>query len=179
MIMTYSSEELKVQFTQLVTQLKRSGVNHHVAEDAAMDALCKQLAMGQKRFNLEAWISRIALNAAFTKGRKKNVAEKHRQMLAQHAARLREEDAFEPWEEAARREESEILAKLVAEALQTLSDLEREILVLHVINAVRIESLVALFRATPGSIRGHLQRARERVRRYLASRLAKHTDNAV
>jgi RNA polymerase sigma factor (sigma-70 family) len=178
MLRNASVEELKDLFTRLVSILEASRINHHVAEDAAMDALWKELKMEHKPVDLEAWISRVALNAAYTECRKTRVAKKHRQSLAYHAARLREKEALEPWAEAARREEMEILAQVISEALQTLTVLDRHILTLHDVTGATIRELAECFEVTNGAIKGRLQRARVRMRRYLSRRIADLRDEA-
>jgi RNA polymerase sigma-70 factor (ECF subfamily) len=167
MVMIYSSDEPGAPFKELVVKLKARGINHHVAEDAAMDALCKEIEGEQNSVDLGAWIFRIALNTAFTNGRKMKVANNHRKALAYHAARLRENEVSEPWEKAARREETGILAKLMSEALLTLSVLDREIVVQKIVFDATIEELAYWFDTTEGAVRGRLQRGRKKLRRYL------------
>jgi RNA polymerase sigma factor (sigma-70 family) len=167
----------QTQHDRLVAKLKARGIPHHDAEDAAMVA--QRMALEAKGIrDLDAWLFTTAYNYARALHRRKKTAAKHQKALAHHAARIRQEGAPNPLAEAAGHEEREIVSKIVAEALETLTTLNRAILVRHFEMNSTIRELAELFNLTRVAIKGRLHRAKALVRGYLAPRLPGCSDKA-
>ncbi len=163
-------KQLQEYFDSLVNKLKTQGIGHHDAEDQAMAAFCK----GLDKTNLlepEAWLFTTSIRSAYTLGRQKQTVAKHRQALGYHATRLGEQVINSPVAEAERREEAEIMAKMMHEALATLNALDRTLLDESVNKYSTYQELAEWFGLTHAAIKGRIRRAKDRLRRYFEQRL--------
>lgn len=132
-------------------------LDHHLAEDAAQEALahaCRQLASLKKPELFGPWVAAICRNVA-----KDMLRDRQRQ-------RTRVADYWP--QEADCPDERRM--EIVAEALQRLPQHLREVVYLRFYNGLSYEQMAGVLGATHESIDGRLRRAKKRIAAYLTRR---------
>jgi RNA polymerase sigma-70 factor (ECF subfamily) len=161
------------------------------AEDAVQEAwlgVLKGLHLFEGRSSLKAWVFRILVNCAKTRG----MREAHTVPMSSLADAAGEEepsvspdrfqgegerwaghwaDPPEPWPDA-RVESSEMVA-LVREALETLPEAQRAVMTLRDLDGWETGEVCELLGISEGNQRVLLHRARSKVRGYLEERLGR------
>jgi len=132
-------------------------LDHHLAEDAAQEALaqaCRQLARLRKPERFGPWVAAICRNVA-------------KDMLRD---RRRQRASAEDCEPQAPEHEQDGAGDVVAEALQHLPPHLREVVFLRFYDELSYEQMAQVLDATPESIDGRLRRAKKRIAAYLSKR---------
>jgi len=132
-------------------------LDHHLAEDAAQEALahaCRQLPKLNKPERFGPWVAAICRNVA------KDIL---RDRLRQHVPA---EDCDPQAPDCQDDGQSEVLA----EALQQLPQRLREVIFLRFYNGWTYEKMAQVLRATPQSIDGRLRRAKKRITAFLKAK---------
>ncbi len=132
-------------------------LDHHLAEDAAQEALahaCQQLPKLDRPQRFGPWVAAICRNVA-----KDMLRDRLRQ-------RVPAEDCAPQTPDCREDGQSEILS----EALQQLPQRLREVVFLRFYHEWSYEKIAQVLGATPQSIDGRLRRAKKRIAAYLAKR---------
>lgn len=132
-------------------------LDHHLAEDAAQEALvhaCRQLPRLKKLEYFGPWVAAICRNVA-----KDMLRDRKKQ-------RVPAEDCDPPASDCREDGQSEVLT----EALQQLPQRLREVVFLRFYNEMSYEKMAQVLGVTPESIDGRLRRAKKRIAGYLAKR---------
>jgi RNA polymerase sigma-70 factor (ECF subfamily) len=132
-------------------------LDHHLAEDAAQEALahaCRQLAKLRKPERFGPWVAAICRNMA---------QDMLRDRLRQRGPA---EDCDPPTPD--RREDGQ--SEILAEALQQLPQPLREVVFLRFYNEMSYEKMAQVLGATPKSIDGRLRRAKKRIAAFLQAK---------
>jgi RNA polymerase sigma-70 factor (ECF subfamily) len=132
-------------------------LDHHLAEDAAQEALahaCRQLPQLKEPERFGPWVAAIC----------RNVAKDMRRV------RRREYRPAEDCEAPQRACEHDGQAQVVAEALQHLPQRLREAVFLRFYNGLSYQQMAGVLGVTPESIDGRLRRAKKRLAVYLTKR---------
>ena len=132
-------------------------LDHHLAEDAAQEALaqaCRQLPKLKTPERFGPWVAAICRNAA---------KDMRRDRMRQ---RVPAEDGDPPAPDCSEDGQNEILT----EALQRLPQRLREAIFLRFYNGFSYEKMAQVLGATPKSIDGRLRRAKKRIAAYFAKR---------
>jgi RNA polymerase sigma factor (sigma-70 family) len=149
-------------------RVKKSGHSRDEAEDLADAAILKALEEDDVD-NPLGFMIQVSRNDGETRRRKKKMQFKHQDRLAEYNARRLE--VLSPLDELVQREEAEILEREMTKALASLREVEREVLEARVFNSSTTKELAKRFNLTDAAVKGLLQRAREKLRQYLKSRL--------
>jgi RNA polymerase sigma-70 factor (ECF subfamily) len=135
-------------------------LDHHLAEDAAQEALahaCRQLPRLQQPERFGPWVLAICRNVA-------------RDMRRDHVRqRVSAEDCDAQTSDCPDDGQGEILA----EALRRLSPPLREVVFLRFYNEMSYEQMARALGATPQSIDGRLRRAKKRIAAFMKARKCK------
>lgn len=132
-------------------------LDHHLAEDAAQEALaqaCRQLPKLKKPDRFGPWVAAICRNVA-------------KDMLRDRMKQRVPVEDCEP-QTSNRRENGQ--SEVLAEALQQLPQRLREVVFLRFYDEMNYEKMAQVLSATPRSIDGRLRRAKKRIAAYLAKR---------
>ncbi len=132
-------------------------LDHHLAEDAAQEALaaaCRQLPRLKQPERFGPWVAAICRNVA-----KDMLRDRRKQRVPVENCEPQTADCREDGQ-------SEILT----EALQQLPQRLREVVFLRFYNEMSYEKMAQVLGATPESIDGRLRRAKKRIAAYLARR---------
>ena len=132
-------------------------LDHHLAEDAAQEALahaCRQLPRLKRAERFGPWVAAICRNVA-----KDMLRDRMRQ-------RVPAEAGDPPAPDCPQDGQSEILT----DALQQLPQRLREVIFLRFYNGFSYEKMAEVLGATPQSIDGRLRRAKKRIAACLAKR---------
>jgi RNA polymerase sigma-70 factor (ECF subfamily) len=114
------------------------------------------------------WLYRIAVNAAFSRSRRRRPklsVDHHREQTGADPADVRE--GSNPQENLERRER----VRQVHDALARLSEEHRTVLVLKELEGYRYEEIAAILKCPVGTVRSRLHRARAELREILSSML--------
>jgi RNA polymerase sigma-70 factor (ECF subfamily) len=139
--------------------------NRHEAEDVMQDAFCQAFAKldtfkGKSAFY--TWLYRIAFNISVSRRRRKRPVLSTDQQ--QEAFGEEPRDETEPAEETVLREER---ADMVHDALASLSEEHRSILVLREMDGCCYDTIADILELSPGTVRSRLHRARMQLREQL------------
>ena len=129
-------------------------LDHHLAEDAAQEALaaaCRQLPKLKKRERFGPWIVAICRNVA-----KDMLREMHRQRKPLEARHDRQSDC-----------QDEDQKTILAEALQQLPQHLREVLFLRFYNEMSYRQMANVLGETEQAIDGRIRRAKKKIAVYL------------
>jgi len=132
-------------------------LDHHLAEDAAQEALaqaCRQLPRLRKPDHFGPWVAAICRNMA-----KDILRDRMKQ-------RVSAEDCDPQAPDGREEGQSEILT----EALQQLPQRLREVIFLRFYNGLSYEKMSEILGATPKSIDGRLRRAKKRIAAFLKAK---------
>ncbi len=132
-------------------------LDHHLAEDAAQEALahaCRQLPKLNKPERFGPWVAAICRNVA-----KDMLRDRMKQ-------RVPAEECDPPAPDRQEDGPSEVLAK----ALQQLPQRLREVIFLRFYNGFSYEKMAQVLGATPESIDGRLRRAKKRIAAFMKAR---------
>ena len=132
-------------------------LDHHLAEDAAQEALahaCRQLPRLKKPELFGPWVAAICRNVA-----KDMLRDRQRQRMPAEDCETQEPDCQEDGR-----------TELVAEALQHLPQRLREVVYLRFYNGLSYEQMAGFLGASQESIDGRLRRAKKRIAAYLTKR---------
>jgi RNA polymerase sigma-70 factor (ECF subfamily) len=147
--------------------------NRHEAEDVMQDAFCQafsKLATFKGASAFYTWLYRIAFNASVSRRRRKRPVLSTDQQ--QEAFGEEPRDAAESAEETILREER---ADMVHQALDSLSEEHRSILVLREIDGCCYDTIADVLDLAPGTVRSRLHRARMQLRDQLIDVLHEKT----
>ena len=125
--------------------------DHHLAEDAAQEALteaCRKLGQLRKPERFGAWVAAICRNTARDMPRKR--------LKPVQAAAEQPDDCPDDEQKAA-----------LAQALGKLPQNLREVIYLRYYNEMSYEQMAAVLRATEQTIDGRLRRAKKKISAYL------------
>jgi RNA polymerase sigma-70 factor (ECF subfamily) len=132
-------------------------LDHHLAEDAAQEALahaCRQLPKLKKREGFGPWVAAICRNVA-------------KDMLRDHLRQRVPAEECDPQTPDCQDDgQSEILTK----ALQQLPQRLREVIFLRFYNGFSYEKMAQVLHATPQSIDGRLRRAKKRIAAFMKAK---------
>ncbi len=132
-------------------------LDHHLAEDAAQEALahaCRQLPKLRKPDQFGPWVAAICRNVA-------------KDMLRD---RLRQPAPAEDRDPQAPDYQEDGPSEVLAEALQQLPQRLREVVFLRFYNGFSYEKMAQTLGATPQSIDGRLRRAKKRITAFLKAK---------
>ena len=132
-------------------------LDHHLAEDAAQEALahaCRQLPRLKRPERFGPWVAAICRNVA-----KDMLRDRRRQ-------RVPAEDCDPQTPDGRNDGQGEILA----EALQQLPQQLREVVFLRFYNEMSYEQMAQVLGATPQSIDGRLRRAKKRIGKFMKAK---------
>jgi RNA polymerase sigma-70 factor (ECF subfamily) len=132
-------------------------LDHHLAEDAAQEALayaCRQLPKLQKPDQFGPWVAAICRNVA-------------KDMLRD---RLRQPAPADDGDPQAPDYREDGPSEVLAEALQQLPQRLREVVLLRFYNGLSYEKMAQVLGATPQSIDGRLRRAKKRITAFLKAK---------
>jgi len=144
-------------YNSLVATADSILLDHHLAEDAAQEALaeaCRGLAKLKRPELFGSWVGAICRNVA-----KDMLREQLREQKGAGARRRCERDCVEDEQEA-----------ILAEALQQLPQHLREVVFLRFYNEKSYEQMAKILGATEQTIDGRLRRAKKMIARYLKRR---------
>ena len=132
-------------------------LDHHLAEDAAQEALahaCRQLPRLKRPERFGPWVVAICRNVA------KDILRDRRKQ------RVPAEDCDPQTPDGRNDRQGEILA----EALQQLPPQLREVVFLRFYNEMSYEQMAQVLGATPQSIDGRLRRAKKRIGKFMKAK---------
>jgi RNA polymerase sigma-70 factor (ECF subfamily) len=135
--------------------------DYSLAEDVAQQSFaiaCKNLSSLRNKEKFAGWLSAICRNAAYTnlaKSKRENVSSIDETVLACNQAGNDEEN------------------KIVQQAVFSLPQMYREIVVLHYYNDMSYEQIKSALGISLNSVKGRLRRARKKIEHYLNGRLFK------
>jgi RNA polymerase sigma-70 factor (ECF subfamily) len=132
-------------------------LDHHLAEDAAQEALahaCRQLPMLKKPELFGPWVAAICRNVA-----KDMLRDRQRQPTPAEDCEAQETDCREDGR-----------TELVAEALQRLPQRLREVVYLRFYNGLSYQQMAGVLGATQESIDGRLRRAKKRIAAFMKAK---------
>jgi RNA polymerase sigma-70 factor, ECF subfamily len=132
--------------------------DHHLAEDAAQEALahaCRQLPGLKKPELFGPWVGAICRNVA-------------KDMLRKRQRQATVPEASDPLQ--AGPDSSEGQTELLAEALRHLAPPLREVVYMRFYNDMSYQQMARVLGRTPQSIDGRLRRAKKEIAAYLARR---------
>ncbi len=132
-------------------------LDHHLAEDAAQEALahaCRQLPTLRKPDQFGPWVAAICRNVA-----KDMLRDRMKQRVSAEECDPQTPD---------RREDGP--SEVLTEALQQLPQRLREVVFLRFYNGFSYEKMAQTLGATPQSIDGRLRRARKRITAFLKAK---------
>jgi len=144
--------------------------NEADALDAVQEGFVKALThLGgfQRRSSFKTWLLRVVSNAALDLGRQRG----RREAVSLEAAEVRNADLsllLVPDESAARLDRAE-LRRLLDQALQTLSEPQRQTFVLHAEAGLSYREVAEVMDISIGTVMSRLYYARQKLRNYLAS----------
>jgi RNA polymerase sigma-70 factor (ECF subfamily) len=133
-------------------------LDHHLAEDAAQEALahaCRQLPGLRRPELFGPWVAAICRNVA-------------KDMLRNRQRQATAVEADDPAQ--AGRDTSDGWTELLAEALQNLESSLREVVYMRFYNDMSYQQMAKVLSGTPRSIDGRLRRAKRKIAAYLARR---------
>ncbi len=139
--------------------------NRHEAEDVMQDAFCQaytKLSTFKGKSAFYTWLYRIAFNASVSRRRRKRPVLSTDQQ--QEAFGEEPRDETEQAEDTVLREER---ADMVHEALASLSEEHRSILVLREMDGCCYDTIADILALSPGTVRSRLHRARMQLREQL------------
>ena len=162
-------EELQTKYSQrLFKQIIAITRHHEDAEDALQDALYKAyvaLPQFERRCHIYTWMSRIAINCALMKVRKRKVLREYSLSDQSHS------DDPEPMKELPDHKWSpedicraEEWLRHIATASQTLDPVSRHALMLRVNNDFTLEEIADALSVSVCAVKARLYRARHRLR---------------
>src|SRR5215471_21560674 len=146
--------------------------NEADALDAVQEGFVKaltHLAGFQGRSSFKTWLLRVVSNAALDLGRQRG----RREAVSLEAAEVRDADLsllLVPDESSARLDRAE-LRRLLDQALQTLSEPQRQTFVLHAEAGLSYREVAEVMDISIGTVMSRLYYARQKLRSYLAQRL--------
>src|SRR6266516_1012487 len=146
--------------------------NEADALDAVQDGFVKALThLGgfQRRSSFKTWLLRVVSNAALDLGRQRG----RRESVSREAAEVRNADLSHllvPDESAARLDRAE-LRRLLDQALQILSEPQRQTFVLHAEAGLSYREVADVMDISIGTVMSRLYYARQKLRNYLGQRL--------
>ncbi len=149
------------------------------ALDAVQEGFIKaltHLAGFQKRSSFKTWLLRVVSNAALDLGRQRG----RRECLSLEAAELRDPDLsllMVPDETTARLDRAE-LRQLLDQALLALSEAQRQTFVLHAEAGLCYREVAEVMGISIGTVMSRLFYARQKLRTFLAQKLASPADSA-
>jgi len=132
-------------------------LDHHLAEDAAQEALahaCRQLPRLKKPERFGSWVAAICRNVA-----KDMLRDRRKQRVLADDGETQTPDC---------RDEGQ--GEILAEALQQLPQQLREVVFLRFYNEMSYEQMARVLGATPQSIDGRLRRAKKRIGRFMKAK---------
>jgi RNA polymerase sigma-70 factor (ECF subfamily) len=132
-------------------------LDHHLAEDAAQEALahaCRQLPRLRKPERFGPWVAAICRNVA-----KDMLRDRHRQRVPPEDCEAQQHDCPDGGQ-----------TEMLAEALQHLPEHLREVVYLRFYNEMSYEQMAGVLGASQESIDGRLRRAKKRIAAYLTKR---------
>src|SRR5438874_10575862 len=147
--------------------------NEADALDAVQEGFVKaltHLAGFQGRSSFKTWLMRVVSNAALDLGRQRG----RRECLSLEAAEVRDGDLsllLVPDESAARLDRAE-LRRLLDQALQTLSQPQRQTFVLHAEAGLSYREVAEVMDISIGTVMSRLYYARQKLRNFLGQRLS-------
>ena len=147
--------------------------NRHEAEDVMQDAFCQaytKLGTFKGKSAFYTWLYRIAFNVSVSRRRRKRPVLSTDQQQEAYGEEPRDET--EPAEETVLREER---ADMVHQALASLSEEHRSILVLREMDGCCYDTIADVLGLAPGTVRSRLHRARMQLREQLTDVLHGNT----
>jgi RNA polymerase sigma-70 factor (ECF subfamily) len=132
-------------------------LDHHLAEDAAQEALahaCRQLPRLKQPERFGPWVTAICRNVA-------------KDMLRD---RMRQRVPAGEWDPQAPDGREEGQREVLTEALQQLPQCLREVIFLRFYNGLSYEKMAQVLGATPQSIDGRLRRAKRRIAAFIKAK---------
>ena len=132
-------------------------LDHHLAEDAAQEALahaCRQLPRLKRPELFGPWVAAICRNVA-----KDMLRDRQRQRTAAGDRETRQAEGPDDGQ-----------MELVAEGLKHLPQHLREVVYLRFYNGMSYQQMTSVLGTTPESIDGRLRRAKKRIAAYLMKR---------
>ena len=149
----------------LFTSLRHLTGSHADAEDIVQDTFVQaylKLSTFRQHSAFYTWLYRIALNQVYTRGRRQRI-----RACLSHTRPLNADDRSDPHgtpvDELQRREE----AKQIHQALNSLSEEHRTILVLRGVEGFDYDTIAELLELSAGTVRSRLHRARLELRNQL------------
>ncbi len=144
-------------YSSLVAVADAILLDHHLAEDAAQEALahaCRQLPRLKKPELFGPWVAAICRNVA-----KDMLRDRQRQRMPVPDGQAQEPDCPDDRQ-----------TEVVAEALQRLPQHLREVVYLRFYNGLSYQQIAGVLGASQESIDGRLRRAKKRIAAYLNKR---------
>ncbi|MBI1913817.1 MAG: RNA polymerase sigma factor [Planctomycetes bacterium] len=147
--------------------------NEADALDAVQEGFVKaltHLSGFQRRSSFKTWLLRVVSNAALDLGRQRG----RREAVSLEAAEVRDANLsllLVPDESAARLDRAE-LRRLLDQALQTLSEPQRQTFVLHAEAGLSYREVAEVMDISIGTVMSRLYYARQKLRNYLGPRLS-------
>ena len=132
-------------------------LDHHLAEDAAQEALaaaCRQLPRLKKPERFGPWIVAICRNVAKDMLRERQKQRKPVEVCQEHESNCQDDDQ----------------KAILAEALQQLPQHLREVIFLRFYNEMSYEQMAKVLGATEQMIDGRLRRAKKKIAAYLTKK---------
>jgi RNA polymerase sigma-70 factor (ECF subfamily) len=132
-------------------------LDHHLAEDAAQEALaaaCRQLPRLKKPERFGPWIVAICRNVAKDMLRERQKQRKPVEVCQKHESNCQDDDQ----------------KAILAEALQQLPQHLREVIFLRFYNEMSYEQMAKVLGATEQMIDGRLRRAKKKIAAYLTKK---------
>jgi len=147
--------------------------NEADALDAVQEGFVKaltHLAGFQRRSSFKTWLLRVVSNAALDLGRQRG----RRECLSLEAAEVRDGDitALLVADETTAQLDRSELRHLLDQALLTLSEAQRQTFVLHAEAGLSYREVAEVMRISIGTVMSRLFYARQKLRTYLAQKLA-------
>ena len=153
---------------KLFTSLSHLTGSHADAEDIAQDAFVQaylKLSTFRQHCAFYTWLYRIALNLVYTRARRHRI----RASLS-HTRSVTEEDPSDPYGTPADALERREDATQIRQALNSLSEEHRTILVLRGVEGFDYDTIAETLELSAGTIRSRLHRARNELRDQLQKR---------
>jgi RNA polymerase sigma-70 factor, ECF subfamily len=163
--------EIMQRHNQRLYRIARSVLrNSAEAEDAVQDAYVaafSHLASYRGESPLVAWLSRIVMNEALGRLRRKPVASDFAPLEAVPEAEIIQFPSSPPHDDPERTMAQRQILQLVEQATDVLPEVYRMVFVARVIEGMSVEETADLLRIKPETVKTRLHRARQLVREQL------------